>query len=222
MLRLRTLPLLLLCALPATVCGQTVIVSFTFENTTTAAIGSGLAGITWNSGGAEGYTTPFSGQGQALSVNGFQSGEYYQITLDATGYRDVTLGDFRSNGTAGAPKDWKISYSLTGVSGTFADAGTYTLAANTAANDTTITGLTLPAGADNNASIVLRLVATSSTRIDGGGGAASGTVRLDNLSFTATAIPEPSAYAAVAGALALGLAAWRRRRTQKGPPVGGP
>lgn len=44
-------------------------------------------------------------------------------------------------------------------------------------------------------------------------GAASG---IDNLSLTASAIPEPSTYAALAGAVALGLAAHRRRR---GPVV---
>lgn len=34
---------------------------------------------------------------------------------------------------------------------------------------------------------------------------------LDNLKVSASAIPEPSTYAAMAGALALGLAVWRRR-----------
>lgn len=34
------------------------------------------------------------------------------------------------------------------------------------------------------------------------------------LSYTAAAIPEPSTYAALLGALALGLVAWRRRRTR--------
>lgn len=34
---------------------------------------------------------------------------------------------------------------------------------------------------------------------------------LDNLKVSASAIPEPSTYAAVAGALVLGLAVWRRR-----------
>lgn len=198
--------------LPAVSVAQTTIVSFTFEDTTTAVVGSALSAVTWNSGGAEGYTSPFSSQGQALSVNGFQIGEYYQITLDATGYSDISLNDFRSNGTTGAPKDWKISYSLTGISGVFVDATTYTLASNAAADTTTITGLSLSSGANNNSSIVLRLVATSSTRIDGTASAANGTVRLDNISFTGTAIPEPSTYAVLAGLLALSAAMLRRRR----------
>jgi hypothetical protein len=34
----------------------------------------------------------------------------------------------------------------------------------------------------------------------------------DNFTLTASAVPEPSTYAALAGAAALGLAAWRRRQ----------
>jgi hypothetical protein len=49
----------------------------------------------------------------------------------------------------------------------------------------------------------------------GGGTPSPGTLAFrmsfDNLQVSATAIPEPSTYAAMAGALALGLAAWRRR-----------
>jgi len=45
-----------------------------------------------------------------------------------------------------------------------------------------------------------------------------GTVVFDNLSYTPTsAVPEPSTYAAFAGALALGFAAWRRRRLAAAP-----
>jgi hypothetical protein len=210
----RLLLLVLLAGLPPAIWAQAIIVSYTFEDTTTAVVGSNRSTVTWNSGAAAGYTSPFTSQGRALSVSGFQIGEYYQITLDATGYRDVTLNSFRSNGSSVAPKDWKISYSLGGASGDFVDATTYLLASNTAANTTTISGFLLPTGADNNASLVLRLTATSSTRIDGNLGLADGTVRLDNLSFTATAIPEPSAYAAFAGLMAVACHFWRRRRQQ--------
>ena len=52
--------------------------------------------------------------------------------------------------------------------------------------------------------------------IGGGGITTSGpdfAMTFDNLAFTTTAVPEPSTYAAVAGVLVLGVAAWRRRRT---------
>lgn len=205
---------------------QTTLVSFTFEGTATAAIGASRATLSWNSGGAEGYVgTLFNGQGQALSIGNFQNGEYFQLTLDASGFSGITLADFRANGSASAPRDWKISYSLAGISGTFVDATTYTLASNTASNTTTIGGFDLPSGADDNSSIVLRLIATSSNRVDGGGGVANGTVRLDNFVITGTAIPEPAPTALLAGLAVLALA-WRRRvapaAKQKGPPDGGP
>lgn len=209
----RLTALCLLAVLPAAAWAQTTIVSYTFEGTTTPVIGAALSSVSWNSGAAEGYVgTAFSGLAQALSVGGFQIGEYYQVTLDATGYRDVTLNSFRSNGSLSAPADWKIAYSLTGMPDTFIDVSAYTLSTSVAVSLSTIAGFTLPDGADNNASIVLRFIATSSLRIDGELGAAGGTVRLDNLSFTATAIPEPSTGAAVIGLTALAYGWWWRRR----------
>lgn len=45
---------------------------------------------------------------------------------------------------------------------------------------------------------------------------AGGNVRFDNFTFTSgSAIPEPSTYAALCGAAALGLAVWRRRRATR-------
>jgi len=192
---------------------QTTIASFTFESTTTPVIGAAVSGITWNSGGTEGYASVFSSQGQALSVGNFEAGEYYQVTLNTTGYQNIVLNSFRANGTTGAPKDWKISYSTTGTSGSFTDASSYSLTSSTAVGSTTITGISLSPAASNNTSIVLRFAATSATRIDLAGGAANGTVRLDNLSITGTAIPEPSTTAAILGVATLVGAIIRRRRS---------
>lgn len=203
----------LLAGLSPALLAQTTIVSYTFEGTTTAVIGSSISAISWNSGGAAGYAGTFSSQGQALSVGSFELSEYYQITLDATGYSDLVLNEFRTNAASGsAPKDWKISYSLTGISGSFTDVSTYTLGTSAAVGSTTIPGFSLPTGANNNSSIVLRLTATSSTRIDGTLTAANGTVRLDNLSITGTAaIPEPSTYAVWAALAALVYRLWHTR-----------
>jgi MYXO-CTERM domain-containing protein len=201
----------LLAGLHVAAPAQTVLVSYTFEDTAAAVIGASRSTLTWNSGAGVGYTSPFTGQGRALSVGDFQMDEYFQITLDATGYSTVVLNSFRSNGSIAAPRDWKISYSLAGVAGSFVDAATYTLASNIAADSTTIAGFQLPSGANHNPFIVVRLVANSTTRVDGGA-SAGGTVRLDNISFAATVIPEPSTYAALAGLMALGLHGWHRRR----------
>lgn len=205
----------LLVGLHLSVSAQTVIVSYSFEETLTPEIGSAISSVDWNSGGAEGYSPVFSNQGDALSVGGFQLTEYFEITLDATGYRDIMLNSFRSNASASAPANWKISYSLTGPSGTFFDAATYVLNTSTSVIATTVPSFLLPAEADDNDALVLRLVATSSLRIDGGMAAANGTVRLDNVSFSGTAIPEPSTYAALFGIMAMTFCWWQRRPSRR-------
>ena len=48
----------------------------------------------------------------------------------------------------------------------------------------------------------------------GAGGVGSG-VSFDNMSVSVSAVPEPSTYAAIAGGLMLGFAAWKRRRQQQ-------
>ena len=60
-----------------------------------------------------------------------------------------------------------------------------------------------------NGGIGLRLIAFTN---NGAGPITSGQMTFDNFSVTPSAIPEPSTYAALAGVLALGLVAWRRRR----------
>jgi hypothetical protein len=207
------------CTPSLTAHAQTTIVNYTLGDDTTGtlipAIGSSISAITWNSGGSEGYAKTFSSQGEALSVNSFELGEYYQITLDATGYDNITLGSFRANGGPSAPKSWEISYSTTGTAGTFTGVSSYDIVSTTAIGATTIPGITLSSNANNNSSIVLRFTATSSTRVDGGAGLANGTARLDNITIsgTLTAVPEPSTYAALMGALAfVGVMIVRRRK----------
>jgi len=189
------------------------IVSYTFGSgvgTLDADIGNARSDITWSTGTSVGYTSPFTSQGVALSVTSFTLGAYYQITLNATGYTDIAFNPFRTNGTAPAPNAWKLAYSLTGPSGTFTDVSTYSLVSGTSVADTSPPGFSFPSGANNNANVTLRMIATSSSRVDGGAGVASGSVRLDNLSFTGTAIPEPATYALWTGGLLLGVITLRK------------
>lgn len=203
--------------LAASASAQVTLVSYTFTGDTTAPqIGGSISQLSWNSGESAGFANTFTGQGRALSIGGFQNGEYYQIAVNTTGYQGLKLEAFRSNGGASAPAHWQIQLSTTGISGTFASIGNYSIVSGIATADTTFGNLSLGPSADNNSSLVLRFVATSATRVDGGAGAASGTVRLDNISLTGTAIPEPSTYAAIAGLIALLGAELRRRRRSAG------
>lgn len=47
-----------------------------------------------------------------------------------------------------------------------------------------------------------------------GAGLVSGGVSFDNMAVSVSAVPEPSTYAAIAGALMLGFAAWKRRKAK--------
>jgi hypothetical protein len=190
---------------------QTTIVNYTFENTTAAIVGTSISSVSWTPLASATYASTFSSQGQALSLGSFTIGDSFKVTLDATGFQNIVFGGFRINGTPSAPVTWQLSYSLTGASGTFTNVAPFTLSSGTSVGPTTVAGFALPFGANNNSSIVVSFLATTSTKISGSG-AASGTLHLDNLSFSATAIPEPSTYAIILGAVALVSIAVHRRR----------
>jgi hypothetical protein len=91
------------------------------------------------------------------------------------------------------------------VSGTTPTTDTYTIAAGT--GTTGITGFRLEAIAD------------ASLPVSGPGLAPNGNFILTEFAVTATAVPEPSVYAALAGVIALGCALRRRNRPMI-PPAG--
>lgn len=203
--------IVVLMALLSEARAQTTIVNYSFENTTTPIVGSSISSVSWTPSVSAGYTASFSSQFQALSLGSFASGDSFKVTLDATGFQNIVFGGFRINGTTSAPVTWQLSYSLTGAAGTFTNVAPFTLSSGTSVGTTTVTGFALPVGANNNSSIVVSFLATTSAKISGAG-AASGTLHLDNLSFSATAIPEPSTYAIILGAVALISIAVHRRR----------
>ncbi|MBW8781310.1 MAG: hypothetical protein JF599_05400 [Verrucomicrobia bacterium] len=208
--------------------GATSIVSYSFGTDSTsgtllADVGASRSTLSWNSGGSVGYANTFAGQGAALSVGSFQTGEYYELTLNASGCQDIAFNSFRANGSDTAPASWKIAYSLSGTSGSFTDAAAFSLVNATALGSTTIAGFSLPSEANDNASIILRFIATTSTRVDGAIAAANGTFRIDNLSFSATAIPELETQALVTGLAFLGLAFRQRlKKARPSSPSSGP
>ncbi|MCB1104266.1 MAG: PEP-CTERM sorting domain-containing protein [Opitutaceae bacterium] len=88
------------------------------------------------------------------------------------------------------------SYSTNGVN--FTTGQTFNLAGAEAGYDTPF-----------NNGFTLELVGRSA---EGAGAVALGQIVYDNMAVSA--VPEPSTYAAIAGALMLGFAAWKRRRVK--------
>ncbi|MDI1320429.1 MAG: PEP-CTERM sorting domain-containing protein [bacterium] len=112
-----------------------------------------------------------------------------------------------SIGTAGT---FQLQYQL-GASGTFTQLASVSYTNDTAQNPLTVTTITLTSGqltALNNQSgqVTLRWDNTATS------GTAFYSLALDNFSYTATAIPEPSTYAAILGVVALAGVLSRRRK----------
>lgn len=83
-------------------------------------------------------------------------------------------------------------------------------------NDTitlTVNGLASPYHVHTWNSVTAEPTLINSVNLRQGGGAAAPVLVIDNI--VVTAVPEPSTYAAIFGALALGAVAWRRRQQKR-------
>lgn len=206
---------------------QSTIVSYTFDNTTPAlpapAIGSLISSITGTGG-------PFY-QGTGSWATGSETGTQFgvfsgasgagrsiDISLNAAGYQDITLGSFfqfaANNATAAV--DWQLSYSLNGGS-SFTQIGSdfaiiYVGGGNSEnTHITTGSNFALGAGADNNANIIFRFNSAPGSLDFNGATASGGQIKIDNFNILATPIPEPST-AALLSLCGLATLALRRRR----------
>jgi hypothetical protein len=119
--------------------------------------------------------------------------------------------DLFTPNSAGSMASFSLEYQV-GSSGTFSSLAGKSYTTDTAQSPLTITSVTLTSvelSPLNNQSeqVTLRLNNTASS------GTSWNSLALDNFTYSASAIPEPSAYAFLAGMGGLVLAALRRRRT---------
>lgn len=146
-------------------------------------------------------------------VNGFGtspvSTSYVSFSLTLSSSIDSLLAlqgisfNLANAGTSG-PRGVEVTYRI-GTSGSFSSLGTTAVPNNTANNYGLFTfNLSTPAALANNDVIEFRLLGYSN--------AAGNSIRLDNVSISATTIPEPSTYALLAAGLA-GLI-WLRRKSR--------
>lgn len=134
------------------------------------------------------------------------------FTLTATAGYNLTSLSFQlfTPNSSGTASTFQLQYQI-GTSGTFNQLASVSYTNDTAQNPLivttiTLTGAQLTALNNQSSQVTLRWdnTATSGTSLQ--------TLALDNFSYTAAAIPEPSTYALILGAVALAGVMFRRHR----------
>ncbi|HET9055005.1 MAG TPA: hypothetical protein VFM90_12570, partial [Cyclobacteriaceae bacterium] len=132
------------------------------------------------------YSNPAgNGTPESFSSNFWGTGDYYQFSLNSTGYSDIKISwDQMGSGTG--PASFELQYSIDGNTFTTFDA--YTLPNITswsagAANEGSSFSYDLSSITDlnNSATLVFRLVMVGTTSVNGGTTATTGTGRVDNI-----------------------------------------
>jgi hypothetical protein len=206
------------------------IADWTFESSVPATAGPispeiGAGQASGSHVGAAVYSSP-AGDGGTVSVpsahsysaNTWAVGDYWQFVVNTTGYNDDITLSYDHNGSGTGPGSFQLSYSLTGVNGSFTTLGSaYTL---TPATVWSATGGLLPTvlnydlsaltsdAVDNQASVYLRIIDTSTVSVNGGPIGTAGTDRVDNFDVeNVAAVPEPSTVAlfGMGGTVCLGF-----------------
>lgn len=190
-----------------------VLANWTFEVSVPADAGPHAAEAGIYGGDATGfhvsqatvYSNPVgNGSLESFSSNNWTENDWYQFTTSTIGYQDITFGWSQTRSSTG-PGDFRVQFSNDGVN--FSDLMNYTIDAITWSSvsfnpDSVFGPIALPAAADNQGIIYVRLTSNVTT-------ASAGTNRVDDIIISGTLIPAPGALALVALS---GLVAARRRR----------
>lgn len=132
-------------------------------------------------------------------------GAAFTFNFNSTGYTNVSFSlDAMMLSVQGYSTTWSLQSSTNGTSwtthATWSDPGTF--------GSTSVSSGGVISALANQSSAYIRFVALSAAT----GSSSRDTIAIDNFSMSFSAVPEPSTYAALLGAAALGLTLVRRRR----------
>jgi hypothetical protein len=117
---------------------------------------------------------------RAASGTGWTTlGKNWEISLNTTGYYNLTISSVQ-NSSASGPRDFKLQYKI-GSGGTYTDVPSGSI---TVANDYIsglVSNLALPTACENQSSVYIRWITTSTTNTGGTAVGGSGTSRIDNI-----------------------------------------
>ena len=155
---------------------------------------------------------------ESFSANFWNVDDYWQFQVSTLGFSNLGLSWDQASSSTG-PKDFRLDYSLDGSSWTTAMA--YSPLVNGTPNTPWTSSTYNPAytffydfggAVDNQSTVYLRLVDTSTVSEGGNGGivATTGTDRIDNV--TVAVVPEPSSLSMMGGFALLAWTFIRRRK----------
>jgi trimeric autotransporter adhesin len=139
---------------------------------------------------------------------GTRDGSVVLALADTAGFENFALSVdlFTGNNSGSTNQTYNIEYRV-GASGSFIVLGTYETTTPFGSISFTTGSSSLPALNDQLNPVYFRFYNASGVY-----DSSYDTLGIDNFSLSYSTVPEPSTYAAIAGALALGAAAWCRRR----------
>ncbi|NSW46427.1 MAG: PKD domain-containing protein, partial [Bacteroidales bacterium] len=156
--------------------------------TKTITVGGGVNAPTFGTAGA---TT------QCASATNWASGantKYWQVSFTTTGYESIKVSSKMTGNNAQSPRDFKLQYSIDGSNFTDVTGATMTLSLNNwTSSSANLNNVVLPAACNNQATVYLRWLNTSTVGIGGG---AIGTARaclIDDIIVMGTPLAPPIA-----------------------------
>ncbi len=139
-----------------------------------------------NSDGTQNFTTGNPSTGKALHYNDWDAGDYFEVTLNTLGYKDIVLKFDEQRSALTGPVEFKMQYSTDGSNFTdLASSTTNTSASFTTNPMHTYTFSSLTA-LNNISNAKFRIFVTQNAS------ATSGTWRIDNLMVEGTSLTAPT------------------------------